>query len=187
MITPSDGPAALFTVGLPGSGKTTWAERAVEADKTGKLTIVNRDHIRAMLRRPFGTDEELVTVVQLAAIRACLSRDMTVIVDDTNLNPEHLQSMQANLTASVPGVSLGTVMAFLFVHPQVCVQRDAERPEPVGEVVIWGLFERWRETWPQMNAAAQWTPGNAKPQADAVRFASAHADGSTSWGEPCGG
>lgn len=147
-------PTVLFTVGLPGSGKSTWADEQVTQDPTGLLTVVNRDHLRAMLRRPLGSDEGLVTDVQLAAIRAALSRRVSVIVDDTNLNPDYLQSAQASLLRAVPGLSIATVMHFLHVHPGECIERDALRPESqrVGKEVIWELYSQWRGTWPQMDA-----------------------------------
>lgn len=147
-------PTVLFTVGLPGSGKSTWADEQVTQDPTGLLTVVNRDHLRSMLRRPLGSDERLVTDVQLAAIRAALSRGVSVIVDDTNLNPDYLQSAQASLLRAVPGLSIATVMHFLRVHPKECIERDALRPESqrVGREVIWELYSQWRGAWHQMDA-----------------------------------
>lgn len=144
-------PAVIATVGLPGSGKTTWADKQVREDETGHLTIVNRDHIRAMLRRPFDKDEDLVTDVQRAAIRACLVAGKSVIVDDTNLNPGMLNDLQAWSMRQVG--EFITVTHFLFISPETCAERDRCRPveQQVGGSVITALYERWRGHWPQMD------------------------------------
>lgn len=151
MIITVTKPTVIATVGLPASGKTTWADEQIRKDETGHLTIVNRDLIRDMLRRPFGEDEGLVTDVQHAAIRACLRAGKSVIVDDTNLNPVHLADLQA--FAMNQTLTFNLVQHFLFVTPAECVSRDANRPdhEQVGSGVILGLYEKWRHQWPQMD------------------------------------
>jgi predicted kinase len=158
MIIDVTEPSVFATIGLPGSGKTTWADEQVRSDDTGNLTVVNRDHIRAMLRRPVSADEKLVTDVQYASIQACLKAGKSVIVDDTNLNPEHLASLSAFSHTQVKNF---TVCAwFLHVPPSECVTNDLKRPEEhqVGSHVIYDLYARWREVWPQMNGHPREAP-----------------------------
>ena len=76
--------------GLPGSGKTTWAKK-----QKGYVRI-NRDDIRAMLF-PVVTyskdQEEQVTVIQHASIRAAFKAGHSVIIDDTNLNNKFVRQL----------------------------------------------------------------------------------------------
>lgn len=82
-----------LTHGLPGSGKTTWAEAQVAQDPEGRLRV-NRDDIRTEL---FGEayhkgsfppkQESQVTAVQQKRIKRALAQGKHVYCDDTNLNP----------------------------------------------------------------------------------------------------
>lgn len=74
----------FITVGIPASGKTTWArQRALEDDNT---TIVCRDDIRLAMGMRTGVDENKVTRIHRAQIEAALLEGMDVIVADTNIN-----------------------------------------------------------------------------------------------------
>src|SRR5690606_5077486 len=79
----------ILTVGLPGSGKSTWAKQWV-AEDPARRARVNRDDLRAMLRGQLvWGDRDLeaqVTVAQRATVAALLADGVSVVVDDTNLN-----------------------------------------------------------------------------------------------------
>lgn len=82
----------LITRGLPGSGKTWFAERWVAEDPRNRKRV-NRDDIGAQLHgrrfydRPdlFQDTEKAITVAQHAQIAEFLRRGWDVICDDTNL------------------------------------------------------------------------------------------------------
>lgn len=127
--------------GLPASGKTTWAKRQPDAWR------VNRDDIRAMYTGvwDYGHDsmENLVTVLQKQLIVELLSRGCHVIVDDTNLDWRHVR-MLASLVQGIRGVCVEVeVKEFLHVPISVCIERDAQRPNPVGETVILDMARKY--------------------------------------------
>lgn len=76
-----------LTIGLPGSGKTTMAERCREADPT--TVLVSRDGIRAELFGEFTNysqeQESLVTSIAEKAVDKALEEGRHVIVHDMNL------------------------------------------------------------------------------------------------------
>ena len=74
-----------ITVGIPASGKSTWAREMAPA--MGAV-IVCRDDIRIMQGLKHGDDEQRVTKVHRALIEGALLEGMDVIVADTNIVPK---------------------------------------------------------------------------------------------------
>lgn len=130
-------PEIIMLQGLPGSGKSTWAERYV-LERPGWCRV-NRDSIRAMLHGDqfSATNESLTIRARDALIASALTMGWSVVVDDTNLQPHNAQSIRA--LASVFGAGV-RVLAFDTPIDE-CIRRDALRPRPVGEVVIRQMAE----------------------------------------------
>jgi predicted kinase len=129
-------PTLILTRGLPGSGKTTWAKRQ-------RAVRVNRDELRLMLhggRLGQGWAENQVTIAQKAQVDALLRAGVDVICDDTNLRSQTLREL-AELGAAAG--ALVKLEDFTGVPVDVCVERDAGRPDPVGEEVIRTMYARY--------------------------------------------
>lgn len=126
--------ALHLTVGLPGSGKTTWAKAWVDAENAAgrPAARVNRDMIRLMLiDRLTGAPEPLVTAVAHAAVTALLQQGCTVVCDDTNLHSGHRAALIA--LAEQLGAVVVEHREFLDVPFEECVRRDIARgPLRVG-------------------------------------------------------
>lgn len=91
-----------ITHGLPGCGKSTWAEREIARiiANGGKAFRVNRDDLREELfgaeyhkNKPDNKKEQQVTALQYKRIRAGLSEGAHVFSDDTHLNPRFIPNM----------------------------------------------------------------------------------------------
>jgi len=125
-----------ITRGLPGSGKTTWARQQ-------PAWRVNRDDLRTMLKTAWkhGDDEyeTLCSAVQYAVIRELL-HDRDVIVDDTNLRGDTVLALE-----SIARIARAEffVVDFTDVHLETCIERDAARPDPVGEQVIRRMWAKY--------------------------------------------
>jgi predicted kinase len=78
----------IVTRGLPGSGKSTWAERVVQEEDWPHV-IVERDQLRYLITRKYWTGdqevEEKVTRLQEGLVRRYLKEDLSVIISDTHL------------------------------------------------------------------------------------------------------
>jgi predicted kinase len=127
-----------ITVGLPGSGKSTWARQQQALDPN--LWRVNRDDLRAMTKAvwPYGKPEaadheDLLTAVQLTTVRVLLDSGVDVVVDDTHLVAETVQ-VWSRLAARA-GAHFA-IQAFTHVGLEECIARDAARDKPVGAEVI---------------------------------------------------
>lgn len=136
--------------GLPASGKTTYARELVS---TG-WKRVNKDDLREMLDSSVWSkdNEAFVNSVWRNVIKEALYVG-NVVVDDTNLNPAHTQTLM-DIVISVNGSrwphqnrTRQTAAAFdsrFFDTPLAeCIKRDAAREKPVGENIIMDMHKKY--------------------------------------------
>lgn len=127
-----------ITIGIPGSGKTTWAKE--ECRRRPGLIRANRDDLRFALFAAYVLDpagEEIITAAQHAAIAAALKAGTSVIVDDTNLRwkfRKQLHKLAADCDAAV-------VEKPFDIDVNVAIKRDAARDRVVGEDVIRKMYK----------------------------------------------
>jgi len=138
----------VITVGLPASGKTTWAEEWILQHP--EYINVNRDDIRLALQgraryKKFTKwRETLVSQIAVASVRAGFEAGKSVIVSDTNLNPGRNNVWK--LIAEECDVTYREKL-FTDVYIGELLDRDARREFPVGQRVITGMFEKGRGVW----------------------------------------
>lgn len=125
--------------GLPASGKTTWSLQHIKDNPGTKR--VNKDDLRAMLDGGIWSpeNEDFVLMVRDAIVRLALSHGHDIIVDDTNLHSKHKNRLWR--LASLENAIVET-KSFMDVEPITCIERDMEREHPVGEEVIWKMFDQ---------------------------------------------
>jgi predicted kinase len=128
----------IVTVGVPGSGKSTWARATIRSRPPGQIVRVNCDSLRQMMhdsRYDEAATEPLIVLARDSLIRLALSRHVSVLVDDTNIDPSiepHLRSLAFEYDAAFH------VQFFASVPIDLCIERDALRPpdRSVGADVI---------------------------------------------------
>ena len=130
-------PKLLCLRGLPGSGKTTYAQ---ELANKGWVRV-NKDDLRAMLNNgKFSKDNEsYVIALRDEIIISSLVQGKNVVVDDTNLDPKHLIAFE-----SIAGEFLADFeIKFFDVDVKECIRRNALREKPVPDKVIYNMYERY--------------------------------------------
>lgn len=138
----------VLTVGLPASGKSTWAKKwAGAAEYRG---IVCRDDIRTELFRipNESTREYENRVLAKAEYRVCkfLSDGYSVCIADTNLSKNRQAQWEGMVKHNFSDVSV-SYEDFTNVPLVVCLQRDLRRSQSrteqaVGEPVIIRMWEQ---------------------------------------------
>lgn len=129
----------IITVGLPASGKSTWAREVVQKD--GTFVRVNKDDLRAMLHdgKWSAKREDQIIAMRDVMIKTAFQAKLNVIVDDTNLHPKHIQRITEIAKAHQAQVEIKR----FDVDVDECVKRDAKRPNPVGEKVIRDMYKKF--------------------------------------------
>src|SRR5579863_2935235 len=148
----------IMTKGLPASGKSTWSTERVLANKqTIRLT---KDMLRAMLHAGKWSrdNEKMIVKVRDHMVLYLLGEGYNVIVDDTNLHPDH----EARLR-ELAGLKRARflVQDFTSVPLDTCLERDAKREHGhVGEKVIRDMWKQFLRPKP-----AVYAPPAGKPHA----------------------
>lgn len=110
-----------LTIGLPASGKSTWAE-GLRQEFPDRVRVVNRDDIRASNGTRFEDgDEQYVAQVRDFMIDHLLVLGYDVICSDTNLSPKvrrRLAQIAKRRKAEVIETS------FLHVPLETCLERN---------------------------------------------------------------
>lgn len=129
----------ILTRGLPASGKSTWAKAWVAADPSSRVRV-NRDDIRFQLYGSYWgdtVDEQVVTKVEEAMVKAAVDAGRSVVVDATHLASRYVRRW-INLGYEVKVETFEVPMAKL-------INRDRDRPgRTVGEQVIKDMANRYR-------------------------------------------
>jgi len=129
---------AILTVGIPASGKTSWA-------LTQGACKIERDELREdMFGRPYKFSKErekAVTERQHELITSCAALGEDIIISDTNINPKTRKSLQSFLE----GLGYKVELKFFPISYEQAVKRDLQRDRSVGADVIWKMFKSYNE------------------------------------------
>ena len=127
----------IITKGLPGSGKSTWAKKLIDKNPN-QYKRINKDDLRAMLDNSKHSKdaEKFVLKIRNQIMLMALEEGKHVIIDDTNLHPKHERTMR-ELTKGIAEV---IIQDFTDIELEVCIKRDLNRLNSVGEKVIRQMY-----------------------------------------------
>lgn len=130
-----------MTKGLPASGKTTWAEEQV-SKSNGSIKRVNKDDLRRMIDADKWSklNEKHIVEVRNMVVQHYLNSAYSVIVDDTNLNPDHEKTLRE---IAIGCGATFVVQDFTIVPIDTCISRDKMRLFNVGESVIRQMYDKY--------------------------------------------
>ncbi|HEY5267630.1 MAG TPA: AAA family ATPase [Candidatus Saccharimonadales bacterium] len=124
-------------VGLPASGKSTYAKSIVAKDPSNWVRV-NNDDLRAMMNGSVWSQdyEKMITDARNYLIRDALKRGKNVIIDNLNLNRRHFDEV-CKIAKSV-NTDVQVFEKAFYIELEEAVARDSKREgkAQVGEVVI---------------------------------------------------
>lgn len=165
MVYNSNMKKAYITVGLPGSGKSTWAQKFM--DEYSNILIVNNDTIREQIYKKLGHRnwskqiENQVKDIREQYISQAASAGCDVIVDNTHLNPpvrEYIIKYCESLGFKVE------IVDFRHVPIDECIERDSKREghKKVGEQVIRKMHKNFLKEDSGDKSLPEWHPTSEK-------------------------
>jgi predicted kinase len=118
----------IILIGLPASGKTTWALNYIA--KNENFIRTNRDELRLMLKNQNLCEnkiEELITNIQDSIIINSLNKKQNVIVDNTNLKKHRIEHI-------IDLVKYKADIEFIYLETSLkkCLENDIKRGNKVG-------------------------------------------------------
>lgn len=132
--------------GIPASGKSTWAKQWVLEDPEHRVRI-NRDDIRNMLGKYWvPSREELVSCINHTIIIKAIISNYDIIIDNTNLNFNDILYLEEILLIFNMKCTI-EYKDFFDVPLSVCIERDKKRTNPIGEEVIRGFYNRYKDKY----------------------------------------
>lgn len=127
----------LVLVGIPASGKSTWAKEFI-SQNVGWIRV-SRDDYRLMLKNQQFCEpniEKLVTQLVNSTINESLNNGLNVIIDNTNVQAKYINEFvnlvkfKADINYKIFPISLADA-----------IERDKNRQAKVGEKVINKMYE----------------------------------------------
>ena len=141
---------AILTIGVSGSGKTTWAEQFVK-DSEEKWVNVNRDYIRLNLVSPGKTiktyefsreNESKVTEIQRVLIKEACINGENVIISDTNLNSVFRKEIKEFLNSLGYDVEY---KEFPIDHREAISRNFTRGDSSIPQHVLENQFNQWHQ------------------------------------------
>lgn len=132
----------IMTMGLPASGKSTWAKEQVLSSQ-GDVVRVNKDDLRMMVHigQHSKGREKLIKLLRNDIVCRAIEMGKTVIVDDTNFHPSHYYTLKE--IAESLDAEFEVNDSFLQVPLEECIIRDSKREASVGRDVIIGMYNEY--------------------------------------------
>ena len=132
----------ILLIGIPGSGKTTYAEKYVA--KNPNVVHLSSDKIRAELwgnEATQGDNNEVFSLMQSRAIEA-LNNGLDVVYDATNITRKD----RSYIISICP--KFVQIEAYVIWAPiETCIERDAARERTVGKAVIDKMLKRFQPVY----------------------------------------
>ena len=134
----------LMLKGLPASGKSTYAKELVS--KNHNWVRVNKDDLRAMMNNGefSGKLEKQVVKTEREIAENALKIGKSVVIDDTNFNPTHEEFFRQLAKSYKAEFDV----EFFNTPLEICMIRDNERPNGVGETVIRRMYDQYLKPKP---------------------------------------
>ena len=143
----------LVLRGLQGSGKSSFAKQWVNEDPEHRVRF-NRDDIRNMLGKYWVPDREsLIDSMYWNFLEQATASGYNIIIDNMNLNEKYLDEVNKFIEETNFWLEQSLadfryeieIKDFFHIPLQTCIDRDAQRENPIGEKVIRNTYNKYKD------------------------------------------
>ena len=142
----------LVLRGLQGSGKSYFAKQWVNEDPEHRVRF-NRDDMRNMLGKYWvPSREDLINSMYWNFLEQTTASGYNIVIDNMNLDEKYVEEVKQFVKET--NLWLGQSQAnfkyeieikdFFHVPLQTCIDRDAQRENPIGEQVIRNTYNKYK-------------------------------------------
>lgn len=161
---------AIITIGIPCSGKSTWAEDF--CPKNGYVEI-NRDNTRMALFELARYEdyvftkerERQVTTVNNARMLACAIAQKNIVISDTNLNKGRREALQKHLEDAGYEVEYKVFEVEFF---DALKRNEKRKGKQVPRQVMYNMYRSFMEYQEEQGRWTKYVPNNNLPSAYVV-------------------
>ena len=145
--TKTKSPANIIILqGIPGSGKTTYANKWVDESPEDRVRI-NRDDIRRMSGKYWvPSREEYITDIEDFILSTAMSHGYDIIIDNMNLNHTVTDKIKETVDEYNANYNITYSLGYIFLDTPLeeCISRDAARDNPIGEETIKSIYSKYK-------------------------------------------
>ena len=143
----------LVLRGLQGSGKSSFAKQWVNEDPEHRVRF-NCDDIRNMLGKYWVPDREsLIDSMYWNFLEQATASGYNIVIDNMNLNEKYLDEVNKFIEETNFWLEQSLadfryeieIKDFFHIPLQTCIDRDAQRENPIGEKVIRNTYNKYKD------------------------------------------
>lgn len=170
--------SAIITVGIPASGKSTWAK---EFCKENGYKEINRDNIRMDIFElkhyndyNFSKSKESqVSEVVKSKIASCVEKSQNIVISDTNLNKTHRENLIVNLEA----LGYDVYIKLFYIEYFDAIKRSEKRTDKsIPRKVMYDMYRRYVEYMEELGFWEKYEPNTTLKSAYIVDIDGTIAD-----------
>lgn len=143
----------ILTRGIQGSGKSTWAKKWVEEDPTHRVRWNNDDYRKMLGPYWIPERETIVSTGMVNFIYCAMTFGYDIVIDNINLNKKHWDFIQTQINNYNCDLFINDpdkryymeFKDFFDVPLEECIRRDSKRENPIGEKVITGTYNKYKD------------------------------------------
>lgn len=133
----------IICVGIPGSGKSTFAKKWVTEDPKNRIRLNGEDILNSMTNNTYVKDVYGFIKYELMSnvIAHMIDENKNIILDNTHIDIDYLNYIYhtlSNLILNKNKTNDYTIIIknFTNINPELCIERDSKRAKPVGREEI---------------------------------------------------
>lgn len=131
----------IICVGIPGSGKTTFAKKWVAEDPKNRIRFNGEDILNSMTSNIYVKDIYGYIKYELCEniFKYAIENNKSIILDNTHIDTDYLRyiyyMINKNIYYKIDEYCV-IIKDFTNIDPEICIERDSKRVKPVGRKEI---------------------------------------------------